>query len=299
MFEQTINSIDNTLYLGLVQTLHQPLFSFGNKDIALSDILAAAVILCAAILISYIMQHHMLKRLLSKTRIGEGTQFIIRRVIHYLILVLGLLIAIDTLGVDLTALSVFAGLVGIGLGFGLQNIVNNFLAGFTLLLERPVQVGDFIEFEGIYGRVEGIHARSTLIVTNDNISLIVPNSLLTDNTVTNWSTRDPKTRLHIPVGVSYDSDPHQVRDILLRVCANSTEVLDSPAPDIRFVAFGESSLDFEVLAWTNRPRTRWLVSSHLHFDIWDALKQAGIEIPFPQRDLHLRSPVPVPVQGAK
>ena len=284
------------LWEWLVRVLHRRLFSFGDKDITLSAILASVVILLAALLVSRVVRRLLLKRLFPKTRIGEGTQFIIRRVVHYLILALGLLIAIDTLGVDLTALSVFAGLVGIGLGFGLQNIVNNFLAGFTLLLERPVQVGDFIEFEGIYGRVEGIHARSTLIVTNDNISLIVPNSLLTDNTVTNWSTRDPKTRLHIPVGVSYDSDPHQVRNILLRVCANSTEVLDSPAPDIRFVAFGESSLDFEVLAWTDRPRTRWLVSSHLHFDIWDALKQAGIEIPFPQRDLHLRSPVPV--QGA-
>ena len=284
------------LWMGLVGILHRPLFRFGDKDITLSAIVASLVILLAALLVSHLVRRLLLNRLFLKTRIGEGTQFVIRRAIHYLILLLGLLIAIDTLGVDLTALSVFAGLVGIGVGFGLQNIVNNFLAGFILLLERPVQVGDFIEFEGIYGRVEGIHARSTLIVTNDNISLIVPNSLLTDNTVTNWSTRDPKTRLHIPVGVSYDSDPHQVRNILLRVCANSTEVLDSPAPDIRFVAFGESSLDFEVLAWTDRPRTRWLVSSHLHFDIWDALKQAGIEIPFPQRDLHLRSPVPV--QGA-
>ena len=278
--------------------LHRPLFSFGDKDITLSGILASLLILLVAFLISYLVRHLLLKSLFSKTRLGEGTQFIIRRAIHYLILVLGMLIAIDTIGVDLTALSVFAGLVGIGLGFGLQNIVNNFLAGFTLLLERPVQVGDFIEFEGIYGRVEGIHARSTLIVTNDNISLIVPNSLLTDNTVTNWSTRDPKTRLHIPVGVTYNADPHQVREILLRVCTNSKEVLESPVPEIRFVAFGESSLDFEVLAWTDRPRARWLVSSHLHFDIWDALKQAGIEIPFPQRDLHLRSPIPLPVQGA-
>ena len=297
MFEQTIQITDNVFWMGLVKTLHRPLFSFGDKDITLSGILASLVILLATLVISYLLQRLLLKRLFPQTRISEGTQFIIRRVIHYLILVLGLLIAIDTIGIDLTALSVFAGMVGIGLGFGLQNIVNNFLAGFTLLLERPVQVGDFIEFEGIYGRVEGIHARSTLIVTNDNISLIVPNSLLTDNTVTNWSTRDPKTRLHIPVGVSYNADPHQVRDILLRVCTNSKEVLDSPAAEVRFVAFGESSLDFEVLAWTDQPRARWLVSSHLHFDIWDALKQEGIEIPFPQRDLHLRSPVPLPVQG--
>lgn len=297
MFEPTVKSIDSALWMGIVDILHRPLFSFGNKDITLSGILASLVILLGALLVSHIVQRLLLKRLFSKTRISEGTQFIVRRAFHYLILVLGLLIAIDTLGVDLTALSVFAGLVGIGLGFGLQNIVNNFLAGFTLLLERPVQVGDFIEFEGIYGRVEGIHARSTLIVTNDNISLIVPNSLLTDNTVTNWSTRDPKTRLHIPVGVSYDADPHQVRDILLQVCTNSKEVLDSPAAAVHFVAFGESSLDFEVLAWTDRPRARWVVSSHLHFDIWDALKQAGIEIPFPQRDLHVRSSVPLPVQG--
>ena len=278
----------------LIKALYYPIH-LGEKKITILAILSSLLILVAALIASRLIRRVLLKRLFPRTRMGEGMQFTIGRVVHYLILTLGFLIAIDTLGVDLTALSVFAGIVGIGLGFGLQNMVNNFIAGFTLLLERPVQVGEFIEFEGIYGRVEGIHARSTSIVTNDNITLIVPNSLLIDNTVTNWSTRDPKTRLHIPVGVSYESDPHQVRTILRKVCNDNKDVLETPEPDVRFVAFGESSLDFEVLVWTDRPRTRWLLASALHFEIWDALKAADIEIPFPQRDLHLRSPLPLPV----
>jgi small-conductance mechanosensitive channel len=157
------------------------------------------------------------------------------------------------------------------------------------LFERPIQVGDFIEVGDLHGTVERIGARSTEIRTLDRVSIIVPNSRFLDSEVINWSHDNPLSRLHLPVGVAYGSDPHQIRSLLLETAAGHPKVLSSPPPQVFFKGFGDSALDFELLVWTAEPNKQFLLKSDLYFRLYEAFSQHQIEIPFPQQDLHLRS----------
>ena len=183
-----------------------------------------------------------------------------------------------------------AGAVGIGIGFGLQSIANNFISGLVILFERPVKVGDRIQVGGVTGDVVRIGARATTVKTNDNIDIIVPNSEFISSQVINWSHSDREVRLHVPVGVSYSSNPEEVQKILLDVAAVQPGVLKSPAPEVLFTEFGDSSLNFELLVWTSefiaKPN---FLHSELNFAIRAKFKECGVEIPFPQRDVHVRS----------
>ena len=203
---------------------------------------------------------------------------------------LGLLVILQTAGVNLTTLNVLAGAAGVGLGFGLQNIVSNFFSGLIIMFERPIKVGDRIVVDEVEGEVISIGARSTLILTNDNINIIVPNSKFITENVVNWKYNDAKVRLRIPIGVAYGSDLRKVESLLLEVARSEEEVLDEPAPVVRFIEFGDSSLNFELRAWTTSAvdRKGRLISA-LNFGIHDRFVENGIEIPFPQRDLHIRS----------
>ena len=195
-------------------------------------------------------------------------------------------------GIHLEALTVFAGAVGVGIGFGLQNITSNFISGLVILAERPITIGDRVEVAGVTGQVQKIRARSTVIVTNDNITTIVPNQKFIDSPVTNWTYGDPKVRFRVPVGVAYGSDVEKVRQKLIEAAEEDLHTLPDPAPSVFFVEFGNSSLNFELVAWSDtmshRPR-RYM--SDLNFAIEKKFREAGIEIPFPQRDLHIRSGV--------
>ncbi len=180
------------------------------------------------------------------------------------------------------------GFLGVGIGLGLQNITSNFTAGLLLLIERPVAVGDFVNVEGQIGRVTDINMRATRIRTQDNIVIIVPNSKFVDNPVINWSIEDQRVRLHNPVGVAYGSDIQKVTEALMAVAVNHPDVLNSPEPEVRFLGFGNSSLDFDLLYWIDEPRTQFRVQSQINYQIDDAFRREGITIPFPQRDLHLK-----------
>jgi small-conductance mechanosensitive channel len=179
--------------------------------------------------------------------------------------------------------------LSIGLGIGLQNIAKNFGSGLILVFERPIQVGDFIEVGDLHGTVERIGARITEIRTLDRVSIIVPNSRFLDSEVINWSHGNPISRLHLPLGVAYGSDPQHVRTVLIEAARSHPKVLASPDPSLLFKGFGDSSLDFELLVWTAEPDKQFLLKSDLYFLIYEVLNQNQIEIPFPQRDLHLRS----------
>jgi small-conductance mechanosensitive channel len=197
-------------------------------------------------------------------------------------------------------LAVIAGALGVGIGFGLQNIVSNFVSGLILLTERPIQIGARVDVGGTMGDVIRIGARSTTIVTNDNITIIVPNSEFITGRVINWSIGDPKVRFRIPIGVSYGSDPRVVERLLIEVAEANPHVLKNPEPTVRFVECADSSLNFELRVWSVDMVTRpGALRSELNFAIWDKFKQHGIEIPFPQRDLHLKDPVQVEVKSSQ
>lgn len=206
---------------------------------------------------------------------------------------IGAITGLNALGIDLSSLAVFSGALGIGLGLGFQPIVKNFASGLILLVEQPVKVGDRVQVDDLRGDIVHIESRATWIRTNDNVVMIVPNSEFIEGRVTNWTANDRNVRINVPLGVSYGSDPERVRSVLQRVGADHPDVLDEPPPDVIFTGFGDSSLDFELRVWTNRHvTTPKIIASDLYFGLFAALKNEGIEIPFPQRDLQLRSVAP-------
>jgi small-conductance mechanosensitive channel len=197
---------------------------------------------------------------------------------------------LDNAGIHLGALTVFAGAVGVGVGFGLQNIASNFISGLVILAERPITLGDRVEVAGIAGQVERIRARSTVIRTNDNIMMIVPNTKFIDSPVTNWTYTDRRVRFRIPVGVAYGSDIAKVRDLLLAVGRENPNTLEDPAPSVFLKKFADNSIDFELVVWSSEMSARpSRYRSDLNFAIVEKFLEANIEMPFPQRDLHIRS----------
>ena len=231
-------------------------------------------------------------RFLVHSGLDRALQYAISQIASNVVLVVGIFIVLQNTGIHLEALTVFAGAVGVGIGFGLQNITSNFISGLVILAERPITIGDRIEVGGVTGQVSKIRARSTVVVTNDNITTIIPNQKFLDSPVTNWTYGDPKVRFRIPVGVAYGSDVEKVRAKLIEAAAEDPHTLEEPAPSVFFVEFGNSSLNFELVAWSDemshRPRR---YQSDLNFAIDRKFREAGIEIPFPQRDLNIRGGV--------
>jgi small-conductance mechanosensitive channel len=217
-------------------------------------------------------------------------QYAIAQVVSNIVLVVGIFFVLENAGIHLAALAVFAGAVGVGVGFGLQNIASNFISGLVILAERPITIGDRVEVAGILGTVRQIRARSTVIVTNDNIAIIVPNSKFIDSPVTNWHYGDPSVRFRLPVGVAYGSDVNKVREALIAAAREHPATLNDPEPTAFLEKFGNSTIDFELVAWSREmshsPRR---FRSDLNYLIHKHLTAAGIEIPNPQRDLHIRS----------
>jgi len=263
-------------------------FKMGEKDISLLLMVEVAVLLAVAFLLSRQLRK-VLKARLAKTRLDEGVQYTILRLIHYSILAIVFYQAITMIGINLRGLAFFIGILSVGIGFGLQNIVSNFVSGLILLFERPIKPGDMINVRDTEGRVQEINMRATTVLTLDNVAVIVPNSQFISNEVINWSHRDPKVRIHIPVGVAYGSDIQLVTESLLKVAKDHPQVMDEPSPEVWFVGFGDSSLNFELLAWIAGPLLRKQVLSDLNYAIDEVFRQHDVAIPFPQRDLHVRS----------
>ena len=237
------------------------------------------------------------KHVLNRTALDEGQKYNIERVAQYTVILTGIIAGLETAGMSLASLAVFGGALGIGIGFGLQETANNFVAGIILLFERPVKVGDRIEVAGVDGQVVQIGARSTWVRTNDNIVIVLPNSEFVSKPVINWTATERRVRFLVPFGVSYRATPDLVRRVVLQVAAENQDVLDNPAPDVIFTGFGESSIDFELRVWTTtQVHRRPMIRSDLYFAMFRAFREHGIEIPYPQRDIHLRSAdVPVTI----
>ena len=224
---------------------------------------------------------------LPKLRLPRGLPNTILTITHYLILTIGFLVIVSMLGLDLTKFTIIAGALSVGIGFGLQNVVNNFVSGLILLFERPIKEGDKVEVGSVSGVVKRIGTRASIIRTWQGAEVIVPNANLLSNELTNWTLYDMRRRADIPVGVAYGTDPETVMKVLLDLAHKHPEVIDDPAPAVQFNQFGDSSLGFELRVWTTGDFVQ--LSTDLRVELTRALKEHGIEIPYPQRDLHLRS----------
>jgi small-conductance mechanosensitive channel len=237
-------------------------------------------------------KHFLFNRFLVKSGLDRALQYAIAQIVSNLVLVIGIIIVLENTGIHLAALTVFAGAAGVGVGFGLQNIASNFFSGLVILAERPITIGDRVEVAGVAGQVQQIRARSTVIVTNDNITMIVPNTKFIDSPVTNWTYGDPRVRFRVPIGVAYGSDVKKVRQALIAAGRSNSHVLEDPAPSVFLKQFGENTIDFELVVWSSEMSHRpSRFKSDLNFAIEEKLREAGIEIPNPQRDLHIRSGV--------
>jgi small-conductance mechanosensitive channel len=272
------------------RVLNYPLLTLGKGELTLGVIIKL-VALCALVVIGErLLRHKFTMKVLKRTAFDAALQYAIARISGYVILLVGFYVALTAVGLNLSSLAVVAGAIGIGIGFGLQNIIQNFIAGIIILAERPIALGDRVEVGGIAGMVAKIDLRSTKIVTSDNISIIVPNSNFITSPVTNWSHGDPRVQMRIPIGVAYGTDIEKLKRVLTEVAVESPNALQDPACTVYFVAFGDSSLNFELGVWTktmthNPQRFR----SELNYAIERKLRENKIEIPFPQRDLHIRS----------
>jgi small-conductance mechanosensitive channel len=230
------------------------------------------------------------KLLLSRFKLQRGVPHAISTVTYYVLLLLVALAAIADAGVQLDKFTVITGAVGVGLGFGLQNIVNNFVSGIILLFERPIHIGDTVDVGGLVGTVRRIGARSSTVVTFQGAEVIVPNSNLISNQVINWTLSSPWRRVDIPVGVVYGTDPERVLRLLIDTAESHPGVMLQPRPpEAFFMGFGESAMSFELRFWSERQETWFQLKSDVAVAVLRALQEAGIEIPVPQRDLHLKS----------
>jgi small-conductance mechanosensitive channel len=262
---------------------------FGSA-ITWGQLLLTLVLVVAVLWLARQVLRRVLERALRARGVAPATASTASAITYYVMVVIGVAVVLQTTGLNLSSLAVVAGALGIGIGFGLQSVVGNFVSGLVILLERPVKVGDRVELDGLVGTVRRIGARATTVVTNDEIAIIVPNTDFVTQRVTNWSYTGETVRFLVPVGVSYRADPAAVREALLAAARGHDGVVDDPPPDVVFLGFGDSALLFELRVWTRRYiQVPKVFLSDLNYRVWDALRDAGIEIPFPQRDLHVRS----------
>lgn len=278
----------------LRELLGYQLADLGNGPITLGSISAGLLIFAVALAISRSLKNSV--RQLSgkgRTRMPPSSVYTLERLAHYFVIILGLVIALSTMGVNFGKLALVASALSVGIGFGLQSIVSNFVSGLIILLERSLKVGDYVQLDnGVFGTVKEIRVRATVINTAENIDVIVPNSEFVNGKVNNWTHDDSLSRHRIPFGVAYGSDIEKLQSVAMEVALNSELSHLSEAnkqPQVWMKAFGDSSLDFELLVWvkpefSNRPG---LVRSHFLLGLEAALREAGIVIPFPQRDVHM------------
>jgi len=267
----------------LKNTWHIELFSLGESPFTIRTVVMLVISLILLFVLSSWIKKLLVKRIFPRYQIDIGVSQAIGTIIKYVLVIVGLFIIFQTTGIDLSALGLMLGALGIGIGFGLQNVTNNFISGIIILFERPVKVGDRVEMEDLAGNIVKISARATTLITNDNIAVIVPNADFINHRVINWSHNNRNVRLNFPVRVSYKEDPEVIRRVLIEVADQNPGVLKEPRPDVLFDEYGDSSLDFILRVWTfdysDKPR---VLKSQLYYEIFKKFKENNIEIPYPQ-----------------
>ncbi len=269
-------------------------FPVGSGHIVPGKVMLGVIMFAGLITITRWLKHRLQQHWLNRTPMHPGTREAVATMFGYITFILAGLAGLSIAGFDLTNLAIMAGALGVGIGFGLQNIVNNFISGIILLFERPIRPGDFITVGATSGFVRKVSIRSTEMETLDRMSVIVPNSDLLTTHVNNWTLRDPFGRINVSVGVAYGSDTQKVKEILLEVAKNNSDVVQAghvfiPGPNVLFSGFGDSSLNFELRVFIRQIEKKWIIQSDLNFGIDAAFREHGITIPFPQRDLWFRN----------
>ena len=261
--------------------------TLGSQRITVGLLIGVGGIIYGSFLVSWIIQKLLVDEVLFKRRVEMGVRHSIARLAHYAVMLFGFLLALSTLGFEISKITIMLSALGVGIGFGLQGIVNNFVSGLILLFEQPVRVGDTIEIDGKWAEIKNIGIRATTVQTFDRADLIIPNADLISNQVTNWTLRNRLARLIIPVGVAYGSDVSLVMETLMECAGSDPKVANFPAPKVLFLSFGDSSLQFELRVIVRDFSDRIEVKSTLHQEIDRRFREAKIEIAFPQRDVHL------------
>ena len=255
---------------------------FPSSGITVASLLALVLLFGLVVLAERVVRRYFITRLLGRTHLEPAMQFALARVVGYALLALGFFISLQMVGVNLTSLSFLAGAVGVGFGFGLQNIISNFISGLIILAERPIKIGDRVEIGGVAGQVREISLRSTTVVTNDNMAIIVPNANFITQQVTNWSYEDPRVRFRIPFGVAHGTDLRTLRKLMMEVAAGHPKVLKEPKPELFCIGITEDGLNFELAVWSSEATTSpRQFRSDLFFAIDQKLRENAIKLPAP------------------
>lgn len=276
----------------LQKAMAWPIIQTTDFRISAGSLAALVVLVLLLFWISKRLQRWLSEGPVLRKRLDPGARLAVAAVVRYTVLLVGLLAIVQTVGIDLTTFNVMAGAIGIGVGFGLQNVVSNFIAGLIIMFERPVKIGDRIVVGGVAGNVVDIGARSTTVLDNDNIAVIVPNSKFITEDVINWKYNDDSVRFHVPVAVAYGTDAQLVKRVLLEVAQADPDVLDTPKPNVWLKEFGDNGVVFELKVWsaTLVDRKGQLISQ-LNYAIYERFNAESIAFPFPQRDLHIKGGV--------
>jgi small-conductance mechanosensitive channel len=263
-------------------------FHLGDVHITILAAIKAAIILLVAIRLGKWFASYFDRQVSRIHQLSPSSHVLISKTISFTIYFVVALIVLDSIGVDLTALTVFGGGLGVGIGFGLQKVASNLLSGIILLSDKSIKPGDVIQIGEVYGWISGLKSRYVSVVTRNGHEYLIPNEDLITQQVINWSYSDSNIRLTVSFGVAYKSDPHQVRDLVVAAIKDIPRVLKSPPPICLLTGFGDSSVDLELRFWINDPKNGTTnIQSDVLFRVWDTLKEHGIQIPFPQRDVHL------------
>ncbi len=283
------------LLSGLQDFLELRLFTLQDDPVTIMSLAIFIIFLAFFLFLGSFTRRFLQGKFLDKFEIDSGLKYTLSRIAQYSIVIIGVLVSFQFVGIDLTSLAVIFGLLSVGIGFGLQNITANFISGLIIMFERPIIVGDRVDVNGIEGDVQEISIRSTKIRTMNNTSIIVPNTQFVENNVINFSHGDPTFRLHVNVGVSYASNLDNVLQALNEVAEQHPKVLKNPKHQVHFTQFGDSSWNMELRVWIPEVKDRLVIRNELNQAIVRKFEEMNIEIPFPQRDLHVRSSVNLPV----
>ncbi|MBC8377330.1 MAG: mechanosensitive ion channel [FCB group bacterium] len=274
----------------MVTLLDKIAFSVGEVHISLLSLLKAGLLLLIALRLGGWLTGYIDKQLHRIPQLTASARVLISKTSSGLIYFIIALVVFNSIGIDFTALAVFGGALGVGIGFGLQKVVSNLISGIILLSDRSIKPGDVVQIGEVYGWISSLRARYVSVVTHDGHEYLIPNEDLITQQVINWSYSDTKVRVRIPFGVSYNADPHQVQSLALEAMESIPRIIKHPSPICLLWDFGDSSVDMELLVWIDDPKNGMgNIKSDVLFKVWDVLKENNIEIPFPQRDLHIKN----------
>jgi small-conductance mechanosensitive channel len=272
-----------------LRMLEAAAIQLGESRFSLLDLLLLLAVAAALLLLGGLCAGIVERRLMNMQELSIGLRVGMAKVVRFVLIVIALLVALNAVGINLTSLAVFSGALGVGLGFGLQRIASNFISGFILVMDRSIRPGDVITIGDSFGWVQELNARYVVVRNRDGVDTLIPNENLITSEVINWSYADTAVRLKVPVQISYDNEPADAMALMVEMARNNPRVEKDPPPVARLMGFGDSGIDLELRVWIKDPQEGINnIRSDLNLGIWEAFKQAGITIPYPQRDVHLR-----------